>query len=445
MSRRAFLGSAPLAAAAQRPPLQPNVVLIVVDDLGAGDLGFQGSPDIRTPNLDALAADGVRFTNWYSNAPVCAPARASILTGMYPARAGVPANRRALTPGTRTLARLLRDAGYATACIGKWHLGDTEDTVPNAHGFQYFYGFHSGCVDFYSHRFYWGEPARANFHDLWRNREEIFEDGQYLTTRITEESGRFLERHRGQPCFLYAAYNAPHYPMHAPDAYTRRFAHLPLERRIYAAMIAAVDDGVGVIRETLRAQNRLEETLFIFVSDNGATTERRAGLDQKPATAGSSGKYRGYKFSLFDGGMHVPALISWTGRHTGAKTVHEVAMSMDILPTVCAAAHIAPPDEVDGRNLLPVAFEGAPSPHEAIFWESGGQKAVRKGPWKLVVDGRTFDGTPAGSKPLAGVDAMWLSNLDEDPGESRNLRAWEPRLVDELATALESWRGKQPR
>jgi arylsulfatase A-like enzyme len=445
MTRRDWLRGVAALPASAVDRARPNVMVIVLDDLGNHDFGCQGSTDLKTPNIDALAASGVQFTNWYSNAPVCAPARAAILSGRYPARAGVPDNGGELTPGIPTLGTVARSRGYRTAAIGKWHLGNTDATRPNAHGFDYFYGFHNGCVDYYSHRFYWGEPRRVNLHDLWRNREEVFEDGRYLTERITEESVAFIHQNRSNPFLAYVAYNAPHYPMHAPEKYTRRFAHLPLERRMYAAMIAAVDDGVGETRNALKENGQLENTLIFLVGDNGASVEKRAGLNQEYATAGDNGVFRGFKFSLFDGGMHVPAMMSWPARIPGGARIGEVAMSMDILPTVGRAIGATVPG-VDGSDILAVAAKGARSPHEAIFWSQGGQLAVRRGEWKLVIGGKPFDRSPDGAKPLIGEDAIFLSNLASDPGETKNLRRLHPNLVDELSTLVSCWQAaiRQP-
>lgn len=286
LSRRELLATSTAPALIGAWGERPNVMVVVMDDLGCRDLGYLGAKDMRTPNIDALADAAVRFPNWYSNAPVCAPSRASIVSGRYPARAGVPQNGGNLTPGIPTLGSQFKANGYRTAAIGKWHLGESDETCPNGHGFDYFYGFHNGCIDFYSHRYYWGEPKRVNFHDLWRNRAEIFEDGRYFTERITEETVEFVNRAKGSPFCAYVAYNAPHYPMHAPEKYVRRFAALPPERRVYAAMVAAVDDGIGQIRKALEANGQAENTLLFFVGDNGATTERRAGLNQEFATAG---------------------------------------------------------------------------------------------------------------------------------------------------------------
>jgi arylsulfatase A-like enzyme len=441
-SRRAFIGAAAAALAGPASAAssdRPNVIVIVMDDLGCHDLGYLGASDLATPNIDALAHSGMIFRNWYSNAPVCAPARSSILSGRFPARAGVPNNGSALPRQVPTIASVLKAAGYRTGAIGKWHLGSTDETCPNAHGFDYFYGFHSGCVDYYSHRFYWGEPRTVNYHDLWRNRTEIFEDGQYLTERIADEAAQFILQNRDQPFFAYVAFNAPHYPMHAPEKYRSRFASLAPERQTYAAMIAAADDGVGRIRRALEQSGQRENTLLFFVGDNGATTEKRAGLNQRYAAAGDNAPFKGFKFSLFDGGMHVPGFVSWPARIRGGAVTSELAMSMDILPTICRAAGAVRPSGVDGLDLLDVLTDGAKSPHAALYWSQGGQLAIRRGPWKLVENGRLYDRTPEGSQPLAGDDAIWLSHLVDDPGESRNLRHANARLADELLTELHQW------
>jgi arylsulfatase A-like enzyme len=438
-----MLGSA-LAATQLRSQLtvKPNVLIILFDDLGVQDLGYLGAGDLKTPNIDELAAGGTLCRNWYSNAPVCAPARAALMTGRCPIRAGVANNGQPLQPGEKSLATLLKADGYETGLLGKWHLGSTPETVPNAHGFEYFYGFHEGCVDYYSHRYYWGEPARANFHDLRRNREEIFEDGQYLTERIGEEAVGFIGRKRQAPWFLYAAFNAVHYPMHAPRRYVERFAHLEPERRMYAAMLAAADDAIGEVLSALERTGQRENTLIFVLGDNGATTEKRAGLNQKAATAGRNKPFRGYKFSTFDGGMHVPALVNWPGRLPAGKQNTEIVMTADILPTVCGLTGTAVPSDrtMDGRNIWPVLTQGAHSPHEFVAWTSGGQSAIRKGKWKLVLNGVVHDGTPEGEKPLTGEDGVLLSDLEADVGEMRNLRRENPGVVDELQTLLTKWR-----
>jgi arylsulfatase A-like enzyme len=413
-----------------------------MDDLGCADLGYLGAADLKTPHLDRLAGQSAVMEQWYSNAPVCAPARAAILSGRFPARAGVPGNGGNLKAGIPNLGRQFQAAGYKTAAIGKWHLGLKEESLPNAQGFDYFYGFLNGCIDFYSHRFYWGEPGRPNFHDLFRNREEVFEDGRYFTERIAEETVGFLEANRQAPFAAYVAFNAPHYPMHAPEKYMARFRGLAVERRTYAAMISAVDDAVGQIRATLEKQGQWENTILFFTGDNGATTEKRAGLNGQYATAGSNGKYRGYKFSVFDGGLHVPGFVHWPGR-IRARRLQQLGQGMDILPTALEAARLSRPEGLDGSSLLKVLTEDAPSPHEALYWTNQGATAVRKGDWKLVIGGKDFDRRPEGHQALTGEDALFLSHLGEDPSEIRNLRKRYPNIVDELSTLAAQWRKSQ--
>jgi arylsulfatase A-like enzyme len=446
LSRRDFVtvaSAASLADSASPQRTQPNFIIFLADDLGCHDLGCLGATDLKTPHIDALAASGARFTNWYAQAPVCAPSRAALMTGRYPIRAGVPNNGQPLAPSEKTIASLLKPQGYATGLFGKWHLGypDTPASVPNAHGFDRFVGFHSGCIDYYSHRYYWGEPRTVNYHDLWRNRSEIFEDGQYFTELIAREAKNFILENRSRPFFLYMPFNGVHYPMHAPRKYVERFPGLEPERQMYAAMLSALDDGVGEVMALVKKLGLAENTWVFFGADNGATREKRAGLREQPATAGSNAPFRGNKFSAFDGGMHVPGIMSWPGVIPAGQVIPEIGCHVDLLPTICKAAGAAVPTDrtMDGRDALPLAASRAKSAHDAIFWASAGQLAVRRGPWKLVKDGREFGGTPETQKPLEGDDALFLSNLEEDPGERRNRRHDQPALADELATTAHRW------
>ncbi len=436
MTRRELLVSPVLLA--QQADRRPNVMVVVLDDLGCRDLGFLGAKDLKTPHLDAIAAKSAMLSNWYSNAPVCAPARASILSGRFPARAGVASNGGELTPGLPTLGSSFKAAGYRTAAIGKWHLGLKPETHPNSHGFDTYYGFLNGCIDFYSHRFYWGEPGRPNFHDLWRNRKEIFEDGRYFTERIADETVAFLEASPAQPFCAYVAFNAPHYPMHAPERYMERFSGLPLERQTYAAMVAAVDDGIGRIRASLEKSGQWDNTIFFFTGDNGATTEKRAGLGGQYATAGDNGVYRGFKFSAFDGGIHIPGFVHYPSR-IRPRVLPQIAQAMDILPTLLTAAGLPIPAGLDGLSIWGVLTDDAASPHRELYWANQGQLAIRRDQWKLVLKGKDFDRRPEGNQSLTGNDAVFLSNLSEDPGESRNLRSQHPGLADELATLAAKW------
>lgn len=421
----------------------PNVIVILTDDQGYGDLGCMGAKDLKTPHLDQLAADGVRFTSMYAASPVCSPSRAALLTGRYPGNAGVRAilagHRRAsgLTPAVPTLATALKARGYATGICGKWHLGLKPECRPNANGFDEFDGFLAGCLDYYSHIFYYGmsDGGVNPTHDLWENDKEIYANGDYLTERITRKSVDFIRRHQDEPFFLYVAYNAPHYPMHAPEKYLARFPDLPWERRIMAAMLSAVDDGVGEILQTLTQLGLREDTIVYFQSDNGPSRESRNWLDgtEDPYYGGTSGGFCGHKFSLFEGGIRVPALFAW-GDRVRARVIDSPHCAIDLFPTLLSACGGDPAAyTLDGKSLLPLLLEDADCTHEALFWELEEQTAVRQGDYKLVLNGRLTEGDP----PRAPA---FLSNLREDPGEQVNLAAQEPALCAALTAKAAAWR-----
>jgi arylsulfatase A-like enzyme len=429
------------------PSHSPNFIIIYTDDHGYGDLGCMGAEDLKTPHLDALAASGALFTDWYSNSPVCSPSRAALLTGRYPCHAGVRAilagHRQAtgLPPGVPTIADALKPLGYHTALFGKWHLGVAAECQPHNHGFDEWMGFLAGCIDYYSHIFYWGMnqgPGTDPVHDLWENGREIYENGRYFTEMITERAVDYVARRAadGQPFFLYLAYNAPHYPMHAPEQYMLRFRHLPWERQVMAAMLAAVDDGVGALVQELERHGMRENTFLFFSSDNGPSRETRNWLDgtTTPYHGGTPGPLRGHKFSLFEGGLRVPTLMSWPARIPAGQTIHEVGAMMDIFPTVLRAAGGDPSAyALDGVDVLPMVAHGAPSPHQQLFWEMNKQTAVRQGRWKLVLNGQLVEGLPP-------EDAVYLSDLEADPGETTNLATEEPQIARELQAVAEQWR-----
>lgn len=421
---------------------KPNIVVMYCDDLGYGDLGCYGSDAIRTPHLDALAADGVRFTDWYSNSPVCSPSRAALLTGLYPAKAGVShilGGKRGtggLKPEAKTLAERLKPAGYRTALYGKWHLGSADGAKPNARGFDDYFGFHAGCIDYYSHIFYWGVPHVNPVHDLWSNREEVWRDGEYMTHLITDKSVEFIERNREEPFFLYAAYNAPHYPMHAPDKYMQRYSHLPRDRQLMAAMISAVDDGVGDIVAALKRAGVHDNTIIFFSSDNGPSSEARNYLDgtEDVYYGGSAGIFRGHKASLFDGGIREPAILVYPDRIPAGQVCGQMGMMADFVPTALEFAGLAAPadGEVDGSSVVAMVTEEAATPHRQLFWEYGSQLAVREGNWKLVLGGKLdFDRTQP--------DAVHLSDLESDPGERVNLKDAYPELAARLEREVREW------
>ncbi|MHB9008357.1 MAG: sulfatase-like hydrolase/transferase [Limisphaerales bacterium] len=427
-----LLGCEPAEAA---EAVRPNVILIVADDQGSVDLGCYGAKDLHTPHLDALAATGVRFTQFYSAAPVCSPSRAGTLTGRWPARAGVPGNCAsqrgapgALPPAEFTLAEMFRAAGYATAHLGKWHLGYTPETRPNAQGFDHSFGHMGGCIDNWSHFFYWSGP---NVHDLWRNGAEVVHDGEYFPDLMLREAAQFMKREASRPFFLYYALNTPHYPYQADTRWLAHFQHLPYPRNLYAAFLAAQDQRLGDLLSAVDALGLRERTIIVFQSDNGHSTEERAHIG-----GGSSGPYRGAKFSLFEGGIRVPAIISWPGRIPTNEVRHQVAHACDLLPTLADLTGAKPPSvHLDGRRLSAVLRDPSqPSPHAArpLHWQvgegPGADWAVRHGPWKLIGNARD---TGAGSGSTTRIP-LFLANLEDDPGERTNLAERHPEMVTRL-------------
>ena len=422
---------------------KPNVIVIMTDDQGYGDLSCMGAEDFVTPNIDALAENGIRFSSMYSGSPVCSPSRACLLTGRYPGNAGVRAilagHRRAsgLTPEVPTIAAALKKLGYATGISGKWHLGLKDECRPGANGFDEFSGFLAGCVDYYSHIFYWG-MADGNTnptHDLWENDEEVYDNGNYMTERITEKSVDFIRRHKDEPFMLYVAYNAPHYPMHAPEKYMKRFSHLTWDRQVMAAMISAVDDGVGEIRNELIRQGIADNTIIYFQSDNGPSRESRNWLDGTPDLyyGGTSGIFKGHKFSLFEGGIRIPAVLYCPEALSG-RVVDTPHIAADIFPTILELCGGDVSEyELDGKSLVPLLEGTGDAQHEYLFWEMEGQTAVRKGKYKLVINGRLEEL----AEPVSGY---FLSDLEADPGEKHNLSAELPEICEELKNAALSWR-----
>ncbi len=418
----------------------PNVVLIFTDDQGTADLGCYGSPDLETPHLDALARRGVRFTQFYSAAPVCSPSRAALLTGRYPQRAGVPGNvssqpgRPGMPASQRTLAEVMKAAGYATAHIGKWHLGYTPDTMPNAQGFDHSFGHMGGCIDNWSHFFYWSGPNR---HDLWRNGQEIWADGRFFPDLMVAEAREFIRSSRGRPFFLYWAINLPHYPLQGTGRWRERYAHLPSPRREYAAFASTMDQSIGELLAILEEEGIGEDTLVVFQSDHGHSTEERSF-----GGGGSAGIYRGAKFSLFEGGIRVPAIASWPGRLPRNEVRHQLATAIDWLPTIAELCGIPLEHAIDGRSLVPILdSDQAPDRHPVFHWATGrDQWAVRKGPWKLIGNPRDT----SGRAPLGEGDRRFLVDLGEDPSETTNLAARHPRRVEELEALHEAWKRASP-
>lgn len=423
------------AVPAAETTARPNVILILADDQGSVDLGCYGAKDLHTPHLDALAGSGVRLTQFYSAAPVCSPSRAGTLTGRWPVRAGVPGNCASqrggaggLPPSELTMAEMFKAAGYATAHIGKWHIGYTPETSPRAQGFDHSFGHMGGCIDNYSHFFYWSGP---NVHDLWRNNVEVFHDGEYFPDLMLKEASRFMEQNRDRPFFIYYALNTPHYPYQGDAKWLEHFKHLPYPRNLYAAFLAAQDERLGALFAKVKELGLRERTIIVSQSDNGHSTEERAHFG-----GGSAGRYRGAKFSLFEGGIRLPAIISWPGQLPRNEVRDQVAHACDLLPTLAELTGVKPPAvHLDGRSLVNVLRNAnAPSPHSgrALHWQVGqgpnADWAVREGDWKLLGNTRDTSKRDPGSPRVT----MFLANLKDDPGETTNLAEQHPEILTRL-------------
>lgn len=429
------LSSAALGAGQER---KPNVVIIYTDDQGSVDMNIYGSTDLVTPHMDSLARRGIRFTQFYTAAPVCSPSRAALLTGRYPQRAGVPGNvssqpgRAGMAPEQVTLAEMFKAAGYATAHIGKWHLGYTPETMPNHQGFDYSFGHMGGCIDNYSHFFYWSGPNR---HDLWRNGQEVFHDGVFFADLMVEEASRFLQAHREQPFFLYFALNTPHYPYQGDERWLRHYADLPYPRNLYAAFLSTQDERIGHLLSRIDELGLTEHTIVVFQSDHGHSTEERAHFG-----GGNAGPYRGAKFSLFEGGIRVPAILSWPGHLPENEVRTQMGVNVDWMPTLAELCGVPLPDgTIDGKSLaLVLRSQEAPSPHRVFHWATGrdgSQWAVREGDWKLL--GNPQDTSHKGE--LSPQDELFLANLAEDVTEMKNLRHQYPDVVKRLQQLHQDW------
>jgi len=399
-------------------PSRPNIVFIAADDLGYRDLGVQGCTDIPTPNIDSIAQNGVRFTDGYVSAPVCSPTRAGWITGRYQQRFGHEFNTGSeqeagpevgLPLDQTTLADRLKKLGYVTGVIGKWHLGYAPKFHPFHRGFDEFFGFLGGAHPYLPTP---GRPAA-----ILRGTERV-EETSYLTEAFAREAVAFIDRHHNSPFFLYLAFNAVHNPLQATEKYLSRFQSIQdPKRRTYAAMLSAMDDAVGQVLARLRQYKLEENTLVVFISDNGGPT---------PATTSRNDPLRGYKGQLLEGGIRVPFLIQWKGHLPAGKIYRDPVIALDILPTaVAAAGGTVSPEEVDGVNLIPhLTGRASRPPHDVVFWRFGPQAAVRKGEWKAI---------------RLGGETWQLYNLAEDIGESRDLAAANPGKLNELRQEWEQW------
>jgi len=431
---------------AQSPKLdQPNILIILTDDQGSIDVNCYGAKDLYTPNMDQLAAQGTRFTQFYSAASVCSPSRAALLTGKTNLRAGLQGNvpvpwyaeqRRnyGMPTDQVTIAEVLKEQGYYTALVGKWHLGHKPETLPNGQGFDYYFGHQGGCIDNYSHFMFWSGP---NHHDLYQNEQEIHRPGQFFPDLMVSEIRQILNRDADQPFFLYWAFNAPHYPYQGEPQWLEHYKDLPTPRREYAAFISTLDEHIGEVLDELDRTGLAENTLVIFQSDHGHSTEERAYWG-----GGNAGPYRGSKFSYFEGGIRVPAIIRFPGTVPKNEVRDQLCMEMDWFATIAelTGADISSLD-IDGKSLLPILQDSqAASRHDVVYWQHGSvddnlaQWVVRKGDWKLI---RNPKERIHGKQESFGK--LFLTNLSMDISEKDNMIKKFPDEVKQLQSLHDRW------
>jgi arylsulfatase A-like enzyme len=428
-------GSLAFALAASAAAPRPHIVFLLADDLGSADVGWRGG-EIQTPHLDKLARAGASLVQFYVQ-PLCSPTRAALLTGRYPMRLGLqvgvvrPWAKYGMPLEERTLPQALREAGYETAIVGKWHLGSFDPAyLPTRRGFDHQYGHYFGAIDYFTH-------VRDGKHDWYRDDKESRDEG-YSTHLIAREAVRLIrERDKSKPLFLYVAFNAVHAPHQAPDKYKEPYAHLKGPRRTYAGMLAALDEAVGQITAAIDDAGMRTNTLSIFSSDNGGP---------RPGAVTSNGPLRAGKATLYEGGVRVAAFATWDGRIKPGTTVSAALHITDWYPTLLklAGASLDQKLPIDGRDAWPAITAGAPSPHDEILLNSAPNKgALRVGDWKLVVNGSAKDDeadggsatSPKDPKPPAQrvrTDDVELFNLANDPGEKKNLASERPEKVKEL-------------
>lgn len=420
------------------PP--PNVVLILTDDQGYGDVGAYGAHDLDTPNLDRMAAEGMRFTSFYVSTSVCSPSRAALLTGRHPLRVGIPRvlmpqDATGLDPGETTLAELLADRGYATAAFGKWHLGHRPEDLPPSHGFEEYFGLPYSNDMTPDARKNPNPPARRHPPLPLVDQLDVVEtepDQTQLTRRYTERAVAFIERHRERPFFLYLPHSMPHTPLFVSERFAGHSA-----RGLYGDVIAELDWSVGEVIGTIDRLGLADRTLIIFLSDNGPWLV-------KGDHSGSAGPLREGKATAFEGGHRVPAIARWPGRIPAGAASDVLATAMDVLPTVARLAGASPPADrvLDGRDIWPILSDqpGAVSPHEVFPYYVGEElRAVRSGRWKLMfphgyesIHGAalrtdTFQGTYA-----PATIGMALFDLEADVGETTDVAADHPEVVERL-------------
>ncbi len=448
------------AGTAATSETKPNVVLIFADDLGWGDVGYHGFDDVLTPNIDRIAKGGVQFSQGYVSASVCGPSRAGLVTGVYQQRLGAGENANAtgypdkvqpqfrmsgLPTSQPTLAEILRPHGYRCGMVGKWHLGVDEPLRPNARGFHFFWGFLNG-----SHTYTEWQPVFAERKDKWpvfRNNKMLPATKDiYLTDEFSDRAVSFINHKPDSPFFLFLSYNAVHHPWQVPDKYLERTKHLAggEDRRFFAAMILAMDDGIGRVLDSLDQAGVADDTIVIFLSDNGSP--RGQGLKPKPkdnaqprgdTVMSNPGPHRGFKGDTYEGGIKVPFTMRWPAQIAAGSTYSLPVSALDIVPTVAATVGVDAPEKglpFDGVDLLPFlqGRRGQDRPHETLYWRRDNDYAIREGDWKLTWN------------DASGDMSIKLFDLSEDPGEYQDLAAKRPKLAQRLQDKFDAWDSTLP-
>jgi arylsulfatase A-like enzyme len=400
----------------------PNIIVFLADDEGYGELGCQGNKEIPTPHIDSIAAGGIRFTQGYVSGPYCSPTRAGLLTGRYQTRFGHEFNPGPMRPGTglplteTTMATRFKSLGYATCCVGKWHLGFDPEYRPIKRGFDEFYGTLANTPFIKPQRFV---DSRVSPDPI-----EIDDPNFYTTDAYAERAVDWLEKNKSGPFFLYLPFNAQHAPLEAPEKYLARFPNITdPKRKLFAAMMSAKDDAVGRVLAKVREIGQEDNTLVWYLTDNGGPTA---------STTSKNDPLRGFKSTTWEGGVRVPFMVKWPGKLPAGKTYDQPVIQLDILPTCIAAAggQVASEWQLDGVNLLPyLQGQKTEKPHETLYWRFGQQMAIRHGDWKLVKANDI-------AKPA-------LFNLAKDIGEQTDLAAAQPERAAELKGLWDRWNAEQ--
>ena len=429
---------------------QPNVLILFTDDQGTLDAHCYGSDDLHTPAIDSLAARGVRFTQAYSHT-VCCPARAALLTGRYPQRGGINNwaqsdlnfnNGTNMSLSEVTLAEVLGQNGYRTALFGKWHLGAHVNHGPTCQGFGEFFGIRDGFIDNFNHYYL----HRGAFHDLYEGTREVFFRDQFFPELMVNRALRFLEAsatsQKEEPFFLYVPFNIPHYPEQAPDEDAARYSQLEEPRRSYASFVTTTDRYIGQILSKLEQLGLRDDTIVIFMSDNGHSEEdyqirwanSSSGYPKghnygANGGGGNTGEWIGHKATFFEGGLRVPAIVSYPAKLPSGVTCDQVITGMDWFPTVlelCQIQHSGP--KLDGHSLLPMLGNAnAKTPYEVLHFQWQSRWCVRRGDWKLVQNGKN------------GKTQLSLHNLADSEPEAQDYAKEKPQLVEELCTLHNVW------